>query len=140
MPTTVDDPGRAATGDTIDVLVVISDAAVRERAVSALGLRPDIEVTAVTSIHDAVEHLPGAEVLVVDGDLQPKGGYSWLYELQQQSQLTGLRRPPSVVLIERTDDRFLVNWSGAEAAVVKPVDPFVMVRTVGELATAGAAA
>ena len=126
-------PGAAGSSGT-RVLVVISDDVVRARAVSALGLRSDLALTVVTSIHEAAPLVADTDVLVVDGDLQPKGGYSWLYELREQAALHGTTRPLSVVLTERVQDAFLVDWSSAEAAVTKPVDPFELARTVAELA------
>lgn len=131
----------AATPPTSDtgthaVLVVINDPDVAARAVSALGLRRDLVVTAVDSIEAAREFLAHADVLVVDGDLRPKGGYSWLYELREDARLAGTTRPPALVLTERPDDRFMVAWSGAEAWVAKPVDPFELARRVADLAAA----
>ena len=132
-------PAADATTGPARVLVVISEEPVRARAVSALGLRRDLEVTAVASIAEARDLLPEADVLVVDGDLRPKGGYSWLYELREGAELTGIERPPSLVLTDRQDDRFLVEWSSADAWLAKPVDPFALARTVAELASARAA-
>lgn len=128
-----------ATTGAARVLVVISEEPVRARAVSALGLRRDLDVTAVASIAEARELLADADVLVVDGDLRPKGGYSWLYELRESAELAGTERPPSLVLTDRDDDRFLVEWSSADAWLAKPVDPFALARTVAELAAARAA-
>lgn len=130
----------AATTGAAQVLVVISEEPVRSLAVSALGLRRDLEVTAVASIAEARDLLPEADVLVVDGDLRPKGGYSWLYELREGAEITGIPRPPSLVLTDREDDRFLVEWSSADAWLAKPVDPFALARTVAELAAARATA
>lgn len=128
--------GTSAGPTTHAVLVVVADDTVRARAVSALGLRRDLEVTAVTSIADAADLVADADVLVVDGDLRPKGGYSWLYQLREDAELAGTTRPPALVLTDRPDDRFLVAWSGAEADLAKPVDPFRLARTVAELAAA----
>lgn len=126
----------ATTGDgNASVLVVISDPDVLARAVSALGLRRDLDVTAVATIDEARDLVADADVLVVDGDLRPKGGYSWLYELRENAEMEGGTRPPSLVLTERIDDRFLVDWSEADAWVAKPVDPFALARKVAELAT-----
>jgi CheY-like chemotaxis protein len=122
-----------AGADTLSVLVVVADPDESARVVSALGLRRDLATTAVTSIGAARDHLATADVLVVDGDLRPKGGYSWLYELAGEAELAGRSRPPAVVLTERTTDEFLVSWSGAEARVSKPVDPFELARSVAEL-------
>lgn len=132
--------GDATSNQGARVLVVISDDDVRARAVSALGLRRDLDVTAVTSIADARELLEGVDVLVVDGDLRPKGGYSWLYQLREEADLAGTTRPPALVLTDRTDDLFLVHWSSADAWIEKPVDPFALARTVARLAATTAAA
>lgn len=122
--------GRNAT-----VLVVISDEQVRTRATSALGLRRDLDVTAVSTIAEARDLVGEADVLVVDGDLRPKGGYSWLYELHEGGELSGTAPPASLVLTDRPDDRFMVEWSRADAWLSKPVDPFTLAKTVAELAT-----
>lgn len=131
-------PTRATDGpsdpDTSSVLVVVAEPDESARVVSALGLRRDLAVTAVRSIAEARPHLAAADVLVVDGDLRPKGGYSWLYELGGEAELEGGKRPPAVVLTDRTTDEFLVAWSKAEAQVSKPVDPFALARAVAELA------
>lgn len=116
------------------VLVVVADPDESSRVRSALGLRRDLVVTSVESIAEAREHLADADVLVVDGDLRPKGGYSWLYELAGEAELTDETRPPAVVLTDRTTDEFLVSWSRAEAQVAKPVDPFELARAVAALA------
>jgi CheY-like chemotaxis protein len=131
-----DAPPAPATdsGVRVAVLVVVHEPDERARTVSALGLRSDLDVTAVSSIAAAREHLAAADVLVVDGDLRPKGGYSWLYELRGQAELTGGQRPPAVVLTDRDQDTFLVEWSHAERAVSKPVDPFALARAVSEVA------
>lgn len=118
------------------VLIVSPDPAERQRAASALHLQDDVEVVEVAGGPDAGRLLrdAGFDVLVVDGDLQPKGGFSWLYELRQQAELHGTQRPPAVVMTAREQDGFLADWSGAEAIVRKPVDGFVVASTVAELA------
>lgn len=118
------------------VLIVSPDPAERQRATSALQLRGDVDVVEASGGADAGRHLRDAtfDVLVIDGDLQPKGGFSWLYELRAQAQLHGGRRPPAVVMTAREQDRFLADWSGAEAIVRKPVDGFEVADRVAELA------
>lgn len=123
------------------VLIVSPDAAERRRAASALMLRGDTEVIEVIEVSggsEAAGHLRDAtfDVLVVDGDLQPKGGFSWLYELQAQAQLHGTQRPPAVVMTSRPQDQWLADWAGAEAVVGKPVDGFVVADTIMRLAGA----
>jgi DNA-binding response OmpR family regulator len=126
---------------TVRVLVVSEDASERLRAVSALRLHADADVVEAHSAPEARGALQGDEdfdVLVVDGDLSPKGGFALLYSLQAQNDLVGASTPPSVVLAGREQDRWLGDWAGASAVLVKPVGPFVLAEhvrgLVGEVA------
>ena len=123
------------------VLIVSPDPHERQRAASALDLEADVDVVEVAGGAEAGRLLreTGVDVIVIDGDMQPKGGFSWLYELAQQAQLSGTRRPPAVVMTARADDRFLADWSGAEVVVAKPVDGFRVRDAVVELAAGRAA-
>lgn len=120
------------------VLIVSEDPAERRRAASALHLQDDVEVVEAGAGPVAAAHLRDRtfDVLVVDGDLRPKGGFSWLYELGQQSRLDGVERPPAVVMVAREQDRWLAAWAGAEVVLTKPVDGFDMLREVVTLAEA----
>lgn len=117
------------------VLIVSPDAAERRRATSAL-VRDDIDVVEAAGGADAAAHLRDAtfDVMVVDGDLQPKGGFSWLYELRGQASLQGSEHTPAIVMTARAQDEWLADWAGAEAVVRKPVDGFVVADTVNRLA------
>ena len=118
------------------VLIVSPDDAERQRAASALHLQDDVEIVEVAGGSEAAVQLRDDtfDVLVVDGDLQPKGGFSWLYELRQQARMHGTHRPPAIIMAARVEDRWLGAWAGAEAMVRKPVDGFVVARHVAELA------
>jgi DNA-binding response OmpR family regulator len=120
----------------VRVLVVSESAGERLRAVSALQLHADAEVVEATSAGEARTLLRDAEpfdVLVVDGDLRPKGGFALLYSLKAQNELQGLDTPPSVVMAGREQDRWLGDWAGADAVVVKPVGSFVLAEQVHAL-------
>jgi CheY-like chemotaxis protein len=127
--------------DVPRVLIISADPHERQRAASALLLRGDADVIESASGAEAAEMLrAGAfDVLVIDGDLRPKGGFSWLYELRAQAELQGIQRPPAVVMTARDQDQFLADWSGAEAVVSKPVDGFRMADVVADLAGAAPA-
>lgn len=120
------------------VLIVSPDPAERQRAASALQLRQDVDVVEVAGGSRAAALLRDTErtfdVLVLDGDLQPKGGFSWLYELRAEAELHGTQRPPAIVMAARDQDKFLADWAGAERMLRKPVDGFEVARVVGELA------
>lgn len=119
------------------VLVVSEDAKERQRATSALALRPDIEVEEADSAERARELLlsEGAtfDLLVMDGDLQPRGGYAVLYDLRARADLGQFDATPSLVLASREQDLWLGRWAGANELLLKPVDPFVLARRVTAL-------
>lgn len=118
----------------VRVLVVSEDPKERLRAVSALDLRPGMEVTEVTSaaaVRDAIlQEGEAYDVLVVDGDLQPRGGFALLYDLRAHAELAGLPPIPSLVMASREQDRWLGKWSGTNEVLLKPVDPFELARIV----------
>jgi DNA-binding response OmpR family regulator len=120
----------------VRVLVVSEDASERLRAVSALRLHAEADVVEAHSAPEARDALRSGEdfdVLVVDGDLQPKGGFALLYSLQAQNDLAGQATAPSVVLAGREQDRWLGDWAGASAVLVKPVSSFVLAQHVRAL-------
>jgi DNA-binding response OmpR family regulator len=117
------------------VLVVSADPAERLRVTSAMDdTFVTVEVDGVDAARRSVESEAGSfDVLVVDGDLQPRGGYAFLYELRGQAELTGRSAIPSVVLASRPSDRWLAGWAGASEMFLKPVDPFEVAATVRAL-------
>ena len=126
------------------VMVVSEDATERLRCVSALRLHAedDVEAVEATSGPEARDHLAhddGFDVLVIDGDLFPKGGFALLYALRSRVELEGRDHVPAVILADREQDRWLADWAGANAVLVKPVAPFALARAVeGLVGIAGA--
>jgi CheY-like chemotaxis protein len=122
----------------VRVLIVSEVAAERLRASSALTLHVGAEVVEAASGEEARRRIIDGDlevdVLVVDGDLQPRGGFALLYDLREKFLLDGRDLPPSIVLTARPQDRFLVDWSGADRSTAKPVDPFELAELVAELA------
>lgn len=117
------------------VLIVSHDPEERQRAASALQMRGDVDVVEAAGGPEAAALLRDGtfDVLVLDGDLQPKGGFSWLYELREEARLHDLHRPPALVMTARAQDQFLADWAGAEAMARKPVDGFEVADRVAEL-------
>jgi len=112
------------------VLVLSDDAAERRRATSALaaGEFDVVEHATPGSAREAVERARAEgspfDALVVDGDLDPRGGYAFLYELRGADEVAGRSPTPSIVMGSREADRWLAGWAGATALHLKPVDPF----------------
>lgn len=122
------------------VLVVSQDPKERARATSALALIADVEVEEAETGEQARVRLlaggPAFDVLVVDGDLQPRGGYAVLYDLRNRAELGDFTAVPSLVMASREHDRWIAAWAGANELVLKPVDPFELARRVTALAGA----
>ncbi len=119
------------------VLVVSEDAMVRLRAGSALRLHAGAEVLEADGAAELRERVlrrgERFDVLVVDGDLQPRGGYACLYDLRAHAELAGHPPMPALILADRSQDAWLTSWAGANDLLLKPVDTFELARRVQAL-------
>lgn len=120
------------------VLVVSEDEKERLRAVSALMLHAEAEVVEAPSAEEARRLLlvegERFDVLVVDGDLSPRGGFAVLYDLRARADQDGVRpAAPALVMGAREQDRWLANWAGANDLLLKPVSSFELARRVQAL-------
>lgn len=117
------------------VLVVSQDTQVRARSGAALRARPELEVVEAHSAAEAHRTIAegGIDVVVMDGDMRPEGGYSVMYEIRAGAELREEEAPPFIVLMEREVDRWLGKWAGVAEAYLKPVNPFVLAERVAEL-------
>ena len=69
------------------------------------------------------------DVVVADNDTHPTGGLALAREVKARGQM-GKDMPPVVLLIARAQDKWLANWSQADAYVQKPADPFDLRETL----------
>jgi len=117
------------------VMVVSADPVERLRATSALDASSElfVEIDGVDAARRAVLEDGPFDVLVVDGDLHPRGGYAFLYELRAHAQMVGIPAAPSIVLASRESDRWLAGWAGASDLFLKPVDPFEVAAAIRAL-------
>jgi DNA-binding response OmpR family regulator len=119
------------------VLVVSESADVRSRSTTAMRANPEIELLEAASAGEGHDVLAGGDVdvVVMDGDMRPEGGYSVAYELRAAAELRDEQPPPVIMLMGREHDRWLAHWAGAVAAFTKPVDPFAIAERVADLGT-----
>ncbi|MPZ73240.1 MAG: response regulator [Nitriliruptorales bacterium] len=104
-------------------------------ASAALG-DSDSDLVEVRTPQRAVALLDDGErfdVVVGDADTAPSGGFFLAREIKARGQM-GRDMPPVVLLLARDQDRFLSNWSQADAYVGKPVDPFNLREVLQSLA------
>mgnify|MGYP002620718701 FL=1 len=118
------------------VLVYSDDASTREEIRLAIGRRPAPDVPEVEFVESATppavfKHLDSGEidVAVLDGEATPAGGMG----IARQAKDEVYDCPPICLVIARRDDRWLANWSRAEAVVSRPLDPVVVAETVADL-------
>lgn len=72
------------------------------------------------------------DIVITDETTEPFGGFGLSRELK------GMDDPPRVVVIlERSQDKWLAKWSGADRAFVRPVDPFELAEAVRTLNLVG---
>lgn len=114
------------------VLIVSQDPVLTHRVQSALPshLTVRVLVDPIAARQQLATDADAVDVLVIDGDLEPRGGYALLYDIREQGELGALQSPPAVILTEREQDRWLARWAGANATETKPSDPFQLARTV----------
>ncbi|OZC43456.1 hypothetical protein BH92_15035 [Rhodococcoides fascians A21d2] len=120
----------------VRVLVYSSNAETRAQVESAVGTRPDpalgeIDYVDVATAAVVIEHLDagGVDLVILDGESSPVGGLGLAKQLKDEIDPC----PPVLVLIGRPDDRWLADWSRAEAAVPHPLDPIRLGRAVVDL-------
>ncbi len=109
--------------------------AVGRRAGAGLGRIDWVECANYSQLRNQLDS-GDVDLVLVDGDAQPTGGIGLCRQFK--NEITDC--PPIVVLLERSQDRWLAAWSQADATLVRPLDPVVAVRTVAELLRARAAA
>ena len=120
------------------ILLVADHPSVAEQVRSAvLGLDDTTSVFQVATPQRALavllERRDDFDIVVGDNDTHPTGGLALARDVKAKVQM-GHDMPPVVLLIARPQDRWLVNWSQADAYVQKPADPFDLVETLQAVA------
>jgi CheY-like chemotaxis protein len=121
----------------IKALLVTSDQRARERlrlALERLGSgRPDDEVQFLETSdgNDAVvlaeTRLP--DLMVVEVGVTPYGAFGVTRDVKASPRTAC----PVIVVLERPQDDWLARWSGADALVHRPLDPFALAQVARRL-------
>lgn len=135
--------GNAATGTArsgeeapLRVLLYSHDAATRDQVRAAVGRRPAEDVPAVEFVECATE--PGVfrllregdiDLAILDGEAQPAGGMG----VCRQAKDEIYHCPAMMVLIARAQDRWLADWSRADAVATRPVNPLTLPTELAEM-------
>ncbi|GAA2698556.1 hypothetical protein GCM10010412_094340 [Nonomuraea recticatena] len=125
-----------STDDTMRVLVYSDDAGTREQVRQAIGRRPAADVPLVEIVECATQpkvlqllDSGTVDVAVLDGETQPAGGMG----VSKQAKDEVYDCPPILLLVARRDDRWLANWSRADAVVSQPLEPIALADAVAGL-------
>ena len=108
------------------VLLVSDNPRLSANVETALIGDPDVEILEVRTPERAVAILDDGEhfdIVVGDADTAPSGGFFLAREIKARGQM-GRAMPPVILSLAREQDRFLSNWSQADAYLIKPIDPF----------------
>ncbi|WP_186290587.1 hypothetical protein [Gordonia zhaorongruii] len=118
---------------TLRVLVYSDDSRTRRQVIGALGETlhpdlPDLEFVEVATAPMLLTHLDTGtvDVAILDGEAAPAGGMGMAKQIRDEHDPC----PPLVVLIARAADRWLADWSRADATAQVPVDPMGLSRTL----------
>jgi DNA-binding response OmpR family regulator len=69
------------------------------------------------------------DLVVVEVGVTPYGAFGLTRDLKAQPDLTC----PVIIVLERLQDEWLGRWSGADALVNQPVDPFALAEVARRL-------
>ena len=113
-----------------DVLLVTDSDWIAQQCEAALG--GDNTLHRVRRGADTLEAIKLVEPHLVMLDLQigNMGGMAACLAVRQEEDMGRLERRPVVMLLDRDADDFLARRSGADAWLVKPIDPMRLARLV----------
>lgn len=117
------------------ILLVADDRRIPVQVETALIGTEGLIISRVATPARALARLDDDEafdLIVADADTAPEGGMSLAREVKHRHKM-GVDTPPIVLLIARDEDRWLANWSQADAYVTKPVDHFDLLEVVEAL-------
>lgn len=119
----------------IKVLLVASDQRVRERLRLALErLEVTGEEVEFLEVPDGNQALALAEaehpdLVVVEVGVTPYGAFGLARDVKAAPEASC----PVIILLERPQDEWLARWSGADAMVNRPIDPFQLAKVARRL-------
>jgi CheY-like chemotaxis protein len=119
----------------IQILLVADDPGFRDRlrlALERLELSgEEVSFLEAANGNDALviaeAHPP--DLVVADVALTPYGGFGLTRDLKARPETAC----PVILVLERFQDEWLGRWSGADALVNRPVDPFALAQVASQL-------
>ncbi|GAB92310.1 hypothetical protein [Gordonia rhizosphera] len=127
---------RRQSASALRVLVYSDRADTRAAVIGALGRSPDPDLPDLSFLEVATAPMVFAQLdagvvdaVILDGEASPSGGMGVAKQMKDEIDPC----PPILVLLGRADDRWLADWSRADATATLPVDPITFSSTFVEL-------
>lgn len=124
--------GSTSASSALRVLVYSDQADTRAKVIGALGTRPDPDLPELSYLEVATGAMVfsqldagNVDVAILDGEATPQGGMGIAKQMSDEYD----PQPPTMVLLGRADDRWLADWSRADATATLPVDPISLSTT-----------
>lgn len=125
------------SSQTLRFAVYSDDVTVREAIVKALGKRvssahPEHEIlhfATGVALKEFARGKKGADLYILDGEAVPEGGMGIARQLKDEI----FNCPPTMVIMGRAQDAWLAGWSGADAVLTHPIDPFTLAKSVAQV-------
>ncbi|GAA12807.1 hypothetical protein [Gordonia alkanivorans] len=121
---------------SLRVLVFSDDSETRAQVIGALGTRPSQGIPELSFIEVATAPMVFAQLdagvvdaVIADGEASPAGGMGIAKQMKDELDPS----PPVLVLLGRADDRWLAEWSRADAVATLPVDPIALAEAFVEM-------
>ncbi|MEE3852152.1 hypothetical protein VZC37_17550 [Gordonia sp. LSe1-13] len=118
------------------VLVYSDHSDTRAAVIGALGRTPDPALPELSFVEVATAPMVFAQldagaidVAILDGEAAPAGGMGLAKQMKDEIDPC----PPTLVLLGRADDRWLADWSLADATATLPIDPIALSTTLVDL-------
>jgi CheY-like chemotaxis protein len=117
------------------ILLVADDPGFRDRLALALERLElsgeEVSFLEAANGNDALVLAEGhqPDLVVADVSVSPYGGFGLTRDLKANPELSC----PVILVLDRFQDEWLGRWSGADALVNRPVDPFALAQVASRL-------
>ncbi len=131
------DPSLTGSISTPVIVVYSDDQTVRSAITSALGKKLPgesrehkvVDFATADALRLYLSEKRPVNLFILDGEAVPEGGMGLAHALKDEL----IDCAPIMVIIARPQDSWLATWSGAEAVISHPIDPFTLGSKVAGL-------
>ncbi len=130
------DPALQGSALAPVILVYSDDQSVRAAISAALGKKLPgeerehkvVDFATADALRLYLSEKRKVDLFILDGEAVPEGGMGLTHALKDEI----IDCPPVMLIIQRPQDSWLAKWSGADAVISHPIDPFTLGSKVAE--------